>query len=111
MATWLQVVLAVIGSVFASSGFWAWMQMKHDKKDAKSRLIMGLGHDRIVFLCTKYIDRGWISHEEYDDLQKYLYIPYLEMGGNGTAKRLINMVEKLPPNPPSTNQNARVSAT
>lgn len=59
-------------------------------------MLLGLGHDRIVYLCMKYIDRGWISSDEYEDLIKYLYTPYVGLKGNGTAERLINEVKKLP---------------
>ena len=96
MKPWLQTALTVVCAVLASSGFWAWLQARRDKKDAKTRMILGLGHDRIVNLSMRYIDRGWISQDEYEDLIKYLWNPYSEMGGNGTAKRLIQAVEKLP---------------
>ena len=91
-----EMALTVVCSVLASSGFWAWMQAKRDKKDAKTRMILGLGHDRITYLCMKYIDRGWITKEEYENLNEYLYTPYEEMGGNGTAKRLMAIVSNLP---------------
>ena len=96
MEPWLQTVITVFCSVLASSGFWAYMQKRNDRKDAKTRLILGLGYDRIVTLSMKYIERGWISSEEYEDLNKYLYNPYREMGGNGTAEKLMNEVMKLP---------------
>jgi len=59
-------------------------------------MILGLGHDRIVSLCNEYIERGWISSDEYENLYKYLYKPYEEMGGNGSAKRLMAIVNNLP---------------
>lgn len=96
MEPWLQTVITVVCSVLASSGFWAWLQARRERKDAKTRMLLGLGHDRIVYLCMKYIDRGWISHDEYEDLIKYLWNPYAEMGGNGTAERLIRAVKDLP---------------
>lgn len=96
MEPWLQTVITVFCSVLASSGFWAWMQARREKKDAKTQMILGLGHDRIVYLCMKYIDRGWISSDEHEDLIKYLYTPYVGMKGNGTAERLIGEINKLP---------------
>lgn len=93
---WLELALAIFGSLMASSGFWLWMQNRHDKKDAKSAMILGLGHDRIIYLCEKYIERGWISSDEYENLNYYLFDPYTRMGGNGTAKRLMALVENLP---------------
>ena len=96
MADWVKMVLTIAASVFASSGFWAWMQARHEKKDAKTQMILGLGHDRIMFLCTKYLERGWITYVELDDLTKYLYTPYQKMGGNGTAAQLMEAIQKLP---------------
>lgn len=92
MESWLQVVLAV----FASSGLWAFLQSLLNRRSAKTKMILGLGHDRIICLCMRYINRGWITDDEYEDLEKYLYTPYIKMGGNGTAKRLMEEVGKLP---------------
>lgn len=96
MESWLQTAITVVCSVIASSGFWAWLQARHEKKDAKTRMILGLGHDRIVTLAMQYIERGWLTQDEYEDLNKYLYLPYIEMGGNGTAERLMKAVKELP---------------
>lgn len=107
MSPMLQMVVTVICAVLASSGFWAFLQSRHDKKDAKTKMILGLGHDRIVFLAMKYIERGWITQDEYEDLNKYLYSPYREMGGNGTVERLMTDVKKLPIHHVSYAQQAR----
>lgn len=107
MSPLLQMAVTVICAVLASSGFWAWMSARRDKKDAKTRMILGLGHDRIVTLAMSYIERGWITQDEYEDLNKYLYSPYREMGGNGTAERLMTEVKKLPIHHVSYAQQAR----
>lgn len=86
------IVLACIGS----SGFWMIIQKRIERKDARSQMILGLGHDRIIYLCQTYIDRGWLDPDEYDNLYNYLYKPYRAMGGNGTAERMMNEVNKLP---------------
>lgn len=93
---WAEVVFTVIGSVVASSGFWVWLQNRNEKRSANTQMILGLGHDRIIYLCEKYIERGWISTDEYENLRVYLFDPYEKMGGNGTAKRLMAIVDKLP---------------
>ncbi len=96
METWVTMVITVVCSVLASSGFWAWLQARREKKDARTKMLLGLGHDRIVSLSMQYIERGWISQDEYEDLSKYLYLPYREMGGNGTAERLMKAIKDLP---------------
>ena len=59
-------------------------------------MILGLGHIKIIEVCEKYIERGYITQEEYDSLYNYLYTPYKELGGNGTAERLVQEVKQLP---------------
>lgn len=96
MEPWLQTLITVAGSIVASSGFWAYLQKRHDKKDAKTELLIGLAHDVIVSKGMMYIERGWVTHEEYENLHDYIYKPYIDNGGNGTAKRIMEEVGKLP---------------
>lgn len=96
LETWIQMVITIICSVLASSGFWVWITQKAERKDVKTEMLIGLGHDRIVYLGTLYIERGYITLDEYENLQEYLYKPYEKMGGNGSAKRIMNEVNKLP---------------
>lgn len=101
METWIQLIVSVIIAVIASSGFWAFMTKLSEKKDIRTQMLIGLGHDRIVWLCNMYIKRGYITPDEYENLYDYLYQPYEKIGGNGSAKRLMNKVEKLPCHEPT----------
>lgn len=96
MNPWLQAILTIVGAVIASSGFWAYLEKRNKNKSATSRMLLGLAHDRIISLGMKYIDRGWITQDEYENLYEYLYKPYEEMGGNGSAKRIMTEVNRLP---------------
>ena len=96
MDPWLQTLLTVLGSVVASSGFWAYVQSKSNKNSAQTEMLIGLGHDRIVELGIEYIERGWITQEEYENLNDYLYKPYEKLGGNGSAKKIMDEVRRLP---------------
>ncbi len=91
-----QIVLTVISSVLASSGLWAYIIKRLEKKDVKSEMLIGLGHDRIMYLGMTYIERGSITSDEYENFYEYLYKPYEKMGGNGSAKRVMDAVNKLP---------------
>ena len=62
----------------------------------QSKLLLGLAHDRIVHLGCCYIERGCITKDEYENLHDYLYEPYLAEGGNGTAKKVMSEVDRLP---------------
>lgn len=69
MEQWFQIALTIFSSVLASSGLWAYLQKRSETKDVKSEMLIGLAHDRIM---------------------------YLGLGGNGSAKRVMQEVDKLP---------------
>ena len=96
MEPWMQYVLTIVTSVLASSGFWAYFQTKREKKDSKTELLIGLAHNEIMNLGMKYIERGYITQDEYENFHEYLYVPYEKAGGNGSAKRVMQEVNKLP---------------
>lgn len=79
MDTTVQIFVTVLCSVLASSGFWALIQRRLDKKDVRTQMLVGLGHDRIMSLGMKYIERGYITKDEYENLYEYLYKPYERM--------------------------------
>ena len=96
MEQWFQIALTIFSSVLASSGLWAYLQKRSETKDVKSEMLIGLAHDRIMYLGMQYIDRGYITQDEYENLRVYLYEPYEKLGGNGSAKRVMQEVDKLP---------------
>ena len=96
MTEWGSVVLTIFTSILMSSGLWAFITKTSDRKDIRNQMLVGLAHDRIMCLGMRYIDRGWISRDEYENLNDYLYIPYEKLGGNGSAKRIMEEVRRLP---------------
>jgi hypothetical protein len=93
---WLPLVLTSVVTVAASSGFWTYLQARQNKKDPITRLLLGLAYDKIASLGMSYIERGWISRDEYEEYRKYLYGPYKDCGGNGVADRIMEDVSHLP---------------
>ena len=95
-----QTILTIVCSVFASTGFWAFVTyliQRHDRKDnLELKMLKGLAHDRICYLSETYVKRGWLTRDEYENLHDYLYLPYKDLGGNGTAEKLMHEVDKLP---------------
>lgn len=67
MESWIQVALTVFSSVLASSGLWTYLQRRNEQKQ-----------------------------DEYENLRVYLYEPYAKLGGNGSAKRIMQEVDRLP---------------
>lgn len=101
---WVDVLVTVFVTVLASNGFWAIIQKKFDRNSTEKKLLVGLAHDRIIYVGEEFIARGWITYDEYEDFMKYLYEPYTEYGGNGAAERISDEVKKLPL---KTNDNRR----
>ena len=96
MDVWTQVAVPLVVAVLTSSGLWAVVAKRVDKGDAQRKMLVGLAHDRIIHLGMVYVNRGYITQDEYENLNDYLYTPYEKMGGNGSAKRVMEEVRKLP---------------
>ena len=96
MEIWTNVGVPLIVALLTSSGLWALVSKRVDKNNAERKMLVGLAHDRIIHLGMVYIERGYVTQDEYENLQVYLYEPYEEMGGNGSARRVMEEVRKLP---------------
>ncbi len=103
---WSTILTAVISSlgggglVSLITFFVTRADKKKEKEEAngtaQSRMLKGLAHDRICFLGECYLRRGYITKDEYENLHDYLYEPYHDLGGNGTAEKIIKEVDELP---------------
>jgi hypothetical protein len=95
-----EILLAIFASVFGSTGFWALLTAiwnAHSKKvSIEGKMLRGLAHDRICELGEKFIKQGYVTKDEYENLHDYLFLPYKELGGNGTAEKIVEDVKKLP---------------
>lgn len=98
-----QSIITIICAILASSGFWAFLQKRAERKAAENKqttvetqMLIGLAHDRIVYLGMCHIERGYITQDEYENLYEYLYKPYEKLGGNGSARRIMDEVNNLP---------------
>ena len=95
-----ETLLALAAILFGSQGLWTLIQTvwlnKHQKKTAENRLLLGIAFETIIDTAQRCINRGEIGADEYKELNEYLFQPYREMGGDGTAAKMIAEVEKLP---------------
>lgn len=103
--TTLEFIVAIFVACMGSSGLWAIILKMYEKKSNKTKLLIGLAHDRICYLGGVYIERGWITADEYENLHDYLFVPYEQNGGNGTAKKIMDEVGRLPIKKESPNNN------
>ena len=107
------LVSTIIGAIFGGSGvtFLTFLIQRHDRKTDKRQeeytelsrkiseiadAVKGQGHDRVTYLGGRYIQRGGITKDEYENLYDYIYLPYKALGGNGTAEKVMKDVDNLP---------------
>lgn len=89
-------ILTMFGVIFGSQGFWILIQRLTDKRSGGARLIQGLAHEALVSKGMTFIDRGYITRDEFEDYVKYLYEPYSKLGGNGLVEKIYNEIMRLP---------------
>ncbi len=96
-------IVTVLCAVLASSGLWSFLDKKDSKKQDRSeqrelgnKLLVGMAHDRMMFLGAKYLERGYITQDEYENFHDFLYEPYHKMGMNGSGTHMMERVDRLP---------------
>lgn len=93
----LQMLITAVATFLAASGgFWVYLRKRFESASASNKLLLGLAHYRIVELGMIYIQNGFVTKDEYDDLILYFYEPYLALGGNGSVERIMRLVQRLP---------------
>lgn len=92
----LYIIITALTTILASTGFWSYLEKRRAKKSVATKLLIGLAHDRISNLANSFIYRGWITPDEFENLNDYLVVPYYELGGNGYINHLMLSVKELP---------------
>ena len=90
-----QIILTIVTALLASSGLWAFLGKKLERNNSERELLVGIGHIELVFFGMQYIERAWITRDEYETMQG-LYEPYVKLGGNGSGTKIMKELEKLP---------------
>lgn len=62
--------------------------------NSKIKLIVDSYRFRLIQLCRIYLKRGYITHDQYEQLSEF-YSMYSKLGGNGQAKEYYNKVLTL----------------
>ena len=60
-----QIIVTIITALLASSGLWTFLGKSIERSSAERELLVGIGHIELVFFGMQYIERGWITSEEY----------------------------------------------
>ena len=93
---WFQLASSIIVATMASTGFWKYMETRSTKVKMTNALLLGMAKNQIIDRGFDYIERGWITKDEYEDFVNDLYNPYKNFGGNGLGERVFKDVEALP---------------
>lgn len=91
-------ITTIIIAVFASTGFWAFIQRVYEnhskKKTPQQQMLLALCRDRLLHLSKSYLAKGYIPDDEYET--------FVEMGeayillGNSGVKRKYLTAKELP---------------
>lgn len=84
-----------VTALLGSSGIWMWIKTKSDRNDSEDRLLLQVAKNQLVSQGRKYLKRGYITMDEYEEYEDQ-YKLYTSLGGNGLARRVFKQVDELP---------------
>lgn len=84
-----------VTALLGGSGIWAWAKTKAEHNDNAAKLLLSVSRNQLITLGRGYIDRGYITMDEYEEFEKEYQI-YSSLGGNGLARRVFEQVDDLP---------------
>lgn len=95
----MELILCVLGSSALAaliSGLFNLASTKQKKESGLEAGVRILLYDRIKHVCLKYIERGYVTHDEYEDLIKMHDVYHTSLKGNGFLDGEMHRVEQLP---------------
>ena len=95
MVIW-ELLVTIIVAIMGSSGIWGYISLRAKKKDGTANMLKGVAQHMIISEGKRLIDKGYVTMDEYRNLHKGLYKPYVDLGGNGFAEKIVKEVDKLP---------------
>lgn len=84
-----------VTALLGGSGIWAWAKAKADHNNNAARLLLSVSRNQLIALGRSYIERGYITMDEYEEYEAEYQI-YSALGGNGLARRVYEQVDDLP---------------
>ena len=85
----------LLSALFGAPGLWAFVKSKTDHKSTAQKLLYMVSKNQLIALGRTYIERGYITMEEYEEFEAE-YTLYSALGGNGLARRVFKQVDELP---------------
>ncbi|QHJ73680.1 hypothetical protein [Butyrivibrio virus Bo-Finn] len=95
-------VTAIVSGV-TSLFMWFYQERKKAKEENNAQIIALriILEFQIKKLANEYIERGYITLEEYEDLQRMNKVYHDSLNGNGYIKHCMELVDKLPTKAPT----------
>ena len=90
-----EIANPAVTAMLGGSGIWAWAKSKTERNDSEDRLLLSVARNQLVERGRKYLKRGYITMDEYEEYEDH-YKLYSNLGGNGLARRIFEQVEELP---------------
>lgn len=84
-----------VTALLGGSGIWAWAKAKTERNDTEDRLLLQVAKNQLVYQGRKYLKRGYITIDEYEEYELEFTV-YESLGGNGLARRIFKQVDDLP---------------
>lgn len=102
----LQTIITAVITALTSSGFVSLILYFFQRRDrqkekeesmesAQAKMLLGLGHDRILSITDRLVKRGAITLKEKRNLE-YLWKPYSSLHGNGDCEIGYKACQQLP---------------
>ena len=85
----------LLSAVFGAPGMWALLKAKTDRDDNSAKLLLSVSRNQLIALGRTYIERGYITMDEYEEYESE-YSIYSALGGNGLARRMFEQIDELP---------------
>lgn len=91
----VEMMNPAVTALLGGSGIWAWAKTRVYRNDSEDELLLQVAKNQLVLQGRKYLKRGYITMDEYEDYECEFKV-YESLGGNGLARRVFKQVDELP---------------
>lgn len=85
----------LLSAALSCPGIWALVKTKANHNTNAEKLLLSVSRNQLVNSGREFIERGYITMDEYEEYEKEYQI-YSSLGGNGLARRMFEQVDDLP---------------
>lgn len=94
---WIEWLLGILASGMAAGYAWIRRRMKRQsmQQSAIEEGVRSLLHDRLYQAYHHYSELGYCPIRDKKNIE-YLYLPYHNLGGNGTGTHMYEQIMRMP---------------